>query len=86
VEVFGCSIQPGQLVHADKHGFLVVPEEDQAVLLEAVRFMDENECTTVIPAARGSAGKSFKETLTEMNGAGRDFKDAVRKKFHGSGN
>jgi len=86
VEAFGCSIQPGQLIHADKHGFLVIPEEDQAVLLEAVRFMDENECTTVIPAARGSAGKSFKETLTEMNGAGRDFKDAVRKKFHGSGN
>jgi hypothetical protein len=35
--------------------------------------------------ARGSAGKSFKEILAEMTRAGRDFKDAVRKKFHGSG-
>jgi len=85
VEVFGCSIRPGQLIHADKHGFVVIPEEDQAGLLEAVRFMDENECTTVIPAARGSAGKPFNETLAEMNRAGREFKDAVRKKFHGSG-
>ncbi len=85
VEVFGCSVRPGQLIHADKHGFLVIPEEDQVRLLEAVRFMDENECTTVIPAARGSVGKPFKEILAKMNKAGRDFKDAVREKFYGSG-
>ena len=25
VEVFGRTVQPGQLIHADKHGFLVIP-------------------------------------------------------------
>ena len=30
VEVFGVRVQPGQLIHADKHGFLVIPEEDEA--------------------------------------------------------
>ncbi len=25
VEVFGRQIQPGQLIHADKHGFLAIP-------------------------------------------------------------
>ena len=55
VEVFGQRIEPGQLIHADKHGFLAVPKEDEAKLLEAARFMDANECNTVIPAARGAA-------------------------------
>ena len=40
IEVFGTTVQPGQLIHADKHGFLVVPEEDEARLLEATEFMD----------------------------------------------
>ena len=26
VEVFGCKIQPGQLIHADKHGFMAIPK------------------------------------------------------------
>src|SRR5438093_747465 len=33
VEVFGRAVQPGQLIHADKHGFLVVPPEDERELL-----------------------------------------------------
>ena len=37
---FGRKVQPGQLIHADKHGFLVVPAEDEARLLEAAMFMD----------------------------------------------
>ena len=57
VEVFGRKIQPGQLIHADKHGFLAIPPEDEAGLLDAARFMDANECDTVIPAARGAAGR-----------------------------
>src|SRR4249920_3394309 len=28
VEVFGQRIEPGQLIHADKHGFLAIPPED----------------------------------------------------------
>lgn len=56
VEVFGRAVQPGQLIHADKHGFLAVPPEDETRLLDAARFMDENECRTLIPAARDTAG------------------------------
>ena len=62
VEVFGRVVRPGQLIHADKHGFLVVPEEDEAGLLEAARFMDSNECNTVIVAARSATGRSPEES------------------------
>ncbi len=82
VEVFGCTIRPGQLIHADKHGFLVIPEEDQEQLYDAACFMDANECNTVIPAARGTAGKSMTEILTNMHQAMNDFQQAVRDKFH----
>ena len=81
VEVFGRKVQPGQLIHADKHGFLVVPEEDEARLLEAARFMDSNECQTLIPAARSAAGKSFGQVLTEIDTAGAAFGKAAREKF-----
>ena len=40
ISVFGVSVRPGQLIHADQHGFLVVPEEDEAKLEEATSFMD----------------------------------------------
>jgi regulator of RNase E activity RraA len=81
VEVFGRVIQPGQLVHADKHGFLAIPVEDEARLLEAARFMDANECETLIPAARETAGKSTREVLDAINDAGRRFGENARAKF-----
>jgi 4-hydroxy-4-methyl-2-oxoglutarate aldolase len=51
VEVFGTEVKTGDLIHADKHGFLIIPEEDQSKILEASLFMDNNECETVINAA-----------------------------------
>lgn len=81
VEVFGRKVQPGQLIHADKHGFLVVPAEDEARLLDAARFMDTNECQTLIPAARESAGRSAKETCDAIDDAGRRFGAAARVHF-----
>jgi len=81
VEVFGRKIQPGQLIHADKHGFLAIPEEDEGRLLDATRFMDSNECKTVIPAGRGAAGKSTQEILDDMRTASEAFGAAVRTKF-----
>ncbi|MDP2338310.1 MAG: RraA family protein [Bacteroidota bacterium] len=51
VEVFGTKVNPGDLIHADKHGFLIIPVEDQSRILEAAIFMDNNECETVIHAA-----------------------------------
>src|SRR5436190_21001012 len=78
VEVFGRKILPGQLIHADKHGFLSVPVEDESRLLEAARFMDANECETLIAAARDTAGKGTAEVLGAINEAGRRFGENAR--------
>ncbi len=83
VEVFGRTVQPGQLIHADKHGFLVIPEEDQQGLLEAVRFMDSQECRTTIAATRASAGKTSEQAVEAINRAGAEFKAAVGRRFGG---
>ena len=56
VEVFGIPVRPGQLIHADRHGFLAVPAGEERGLLEATAFMDRNECETLIGAARYTAG------------------------------
>jgi 4-hydroxy-4-methyl-2-oxoglutarate aldolase len=66
VEVFGRRVSPGDLIHADKHGFIVIEPEDQPHMLEAARFMDANECQTVIPAARGSAALSSDQVLANL--------------------
>ena len=81
VEVFGTPVQPGQLVHADKHGFLAIPREDEPRLLEAARFMDANECETIIPAARDTAGKTTREILDAINAAGQRFGENAGAKF-----
>ncbi len=77
VEVFGCPVHPGQLIHADKHGFLVIPDEDQEQLLDAVLFMDNNECNTVIPAARTTAGKSIETILQNITEARKQSGEAI---------
>ena len=81
VEVFGRKIKPGQLIHADKHGFLVIPDEDQENILEASRFMDSNECKTLISSARNSWGKSPAEMLESFNKAATAFNNAALAKF-----
>jgi regulator of RNase E activity RraA len=81
VEAFGCRIQPGALIHADKHGFQVIPEEDQPRILQAAAFMDANECDTVIAAARDVAGKPMDEVLAALKTAGAAFRDAAAAQF-----
>ncbi len=81
VEVFGRTVSPGRLIHADKHGFLVIPPEDEGGLLEAARFMDSNECQTTIAAARAAAGKPVEQILAEMEAAQKAFREAAREKF-----
>ncbi len=81
VEVFGRKIAPGQLIHADKHGFLVIPNEDVENLLDAAIFMDNNECETVIAAARNATGKSTVEILENRKKAAEAFNVAAKKKF-----
>ena len=85
VEVFGTTILPGQLIHADKHGFLAVPSEDEARLLEAARFMDDNECNTVIPAAREARNLPAAEAVSNFEVAAQAFGNAVKAKFGESG-
>lgn len=85
VEVFGRSVNPGDFIHADKHGFLVIAPDEQAGLLEAARFMDANECETVIPAARGSAGLPSDQVLANLAEAGRQFGENARAKFQRGG-
>jgi len=81
VEVFGRKVLPGQLIHADKHGFLAIPDEDQEKILEAARFMDSNECKTMIRSARSTAGKSTDEILAGFNRAAAEFKESAVSKF-----
>lgn len=77
VEVFGRRIEPGQLLHADKHGFLAIPREDEAGLLEASRFLDDLECRTVIPAARAATGLTPAEALARLDEAGKAYAAAA---------
>ncbi len=85
VDVFGRKIKHGQLIHADKHGFLVIPDEDAEKLLDASVFMDSNECNTIIAAARNASGKPTKQILKELNEASALFGNAVKDKFGGKG-
>ncbi len=85
VEVFGRKISPGQLIHADKHGFMAVTKEEEPQLLEASLFMDNNECNTVIAAARSCAGLSSDEAVEQINAAGREFGKATKERFKREG-
>ncbi|MBI1842232.1 MAG: RraA family protein [Verrucomicrobia bacterium] len=85
VEVFGQKIVPGQLIHADKHGFLAVPSEDTAGLLQAARFMDANECNSVIAAARSLAGVPAEEVLARLDEAASAFRSAALARFQRPG-
>jgi 4-hydroxy-4-methyl-2-oxoglutarate aldolase len=85
VEAFGRKVSPGDLIHADKHGFLVIAPDEAPQLLEAARFMDANECDTVIPAARDTAGRTTEEILANINQAAAQFGRNAREKFHRGG-
>ena len=85
VEIFGRRVSPGDLIHADKHGFLVIEPEAWPRVLDAARFMDANECQTVIAAARGGAGLNSEELLATLAEAGAEFGKQTRAKFRRDG-
>jgi 4-hydroxy-4-methyl-2-oxoglutarate aldolase len=85
VEVFGRKINPGDLIHADKHGFIVITPDEQPELLDAAKFMDANECNTVIAAARETSGKSNEEILSALGDAAAKFGRNARAKFKRDG-
>lgn len=85
VEVFGRRVEPGQLIHADKHGFLAIPAEDEKDLLAAASFMDSNECNTVIAAARSGTANAQLEIVEKLAVAGKAFQRAAQEKFNRKG-
>lgn len=85
VQVFGQRVEPGQLIHADKHGFLAIPPGEEKGLLDAAVFMDQNECNTVIKSARGASGLTHAELLKQLNQSVTDFSEAARDKFRNPG-
>jgi regulator of RNase E activity RraA len=85
VEVFGQTIQPGQLIHADKHGFLAIPKEDEEQLLNASRLMDQFECQTVIPAGRYTQGLPAETVVERLREAGKEFQRLAKEAFQRQG-
>lgn len=85
VKVFGQTILPGQLIHADKHGFLAIPPGEEKGLLEAVKFMDDLECRTVISAARFVNGLERSRVLERIEEANRVFREESGRRFRRSG-
>ncbi|MCD7735940.1 MAG: RraA family protein [Lachnospiraceae bacterium] len=84
IEIYGTTVKPGMLVHADKYGFIAIEEEDFPHLLEGVRFTDSNECRTTIPASRGAVGESTDEVVERMRKAMLEFNknaDEFRRKI-----
>ena len=81
VEVFGTRVKAGDLLHADQHGFTIVPRDAQKRLLETARFMDDHECDSLIHVSRGAAGRGTKEILAAMKRGDARFGAAARRKF-----
>jgi regulator of RNase E activity RraA len=81
VEVFGLKIKSGQLIHADQHGFMAIPEEDQKGVFDATLFMDGNECTSVIEASQLLSGRSMSDTRAAMVEAEKRFSAAALSQF-----
>lgn len=81
VEVFGTRVTPGHLIHADKHGFIVIPPRDEPRVLEAARFMDAVECETKLAASWIPAGLSTTELLAHLNNADSTMSNLIREHF-----
>lgn len=73
IEIYGTTVKPGMLVHADKYGFIAIDPEDTEHLLEGVRYMDSNECKTTIPASRGGQGLSMDDIVNRLDAAMQEF-------------
>jgi len=65
--------RPGQLIHADEDGFLVIPDKNRTQLFQAVRFVDADERKTVTAAARETRSKPIEKTLETIDKACRKF-------------
>lgn len=80
VEVFGRTVRPGQLIHADQHGFLAIPPEDEPSLLDATLFMDRNEAA-ILAAAQNVDRLPQREHLKGIDQSINAFLAAARDKY-----
>lgn len=80
IEVFGTTIAPGDLIHADQHGFLTIPEEDHEQLFDAVSFLDDLEIKTLLSTAR-TEGLPPDKMVHALSEADRSYKQAYEKRF-----
>jgi 4-hydroxy-4-methyl-2-oxoglutarate aldolase len=85
INAFGCPVCPGQMILADQHGFLALPPEDEARLLDAVKFMDQLERRTKISAARGGSGRPLDALLDDIDRANQVFRQEALAKFKRAG-
>lgn len=81
VAVFGTTVIPGDLIHADKHGFMAIDAEDCEHLLEAVKFMDANECNHLLNLSRNTAGMALDRFIEEYAVAVDKFKSDAEEFF-----
>lgn len=76
VEVFGVDIKPGQLIHADQHGFLAIPPEDESRVLDASLIAHAAEAE-LLRAARAS-GLPHIAFLKQFDGAIQSYLKRIR--------
>ncbi len=67
VTVFGLTVTPGDLVHADRHGAVVVPPDVIEMLSAAIKKMQDTEMLILGPArAPGFSFKVFEQAWSEF--------------------
>jgi 4-hydroxy-4-methyl-2-oxoglutarate aldolase len=84
VTVFGTEVRPGELIHADQHGFMVIPEEDREGLAEASAFLDAAERSTMIGAAAEHRGTP-EEAAPKVQAAQQRYGAMVKERYGASG-
>ncbi len=70
VRVFGMVVKDGDLIHADRHGALVIPQDDIPNLAAAIRKLLETEKLVLDPArAEGFDFEAFEKAWAEFEAA-----------------
>jgi regulator of RNase E activity RraA len=70
VRVFGLTVHPGEFVHADRHGAVVVPEDVLPQLVEAIAKMRASEELILAPAREpGFDFEAFEKAWTAFEKA-----------------
>lgn len=78
VDVFGCKIKPGQLIHADQHGFLAIPFGEEKGLLQATRAMDQIECETLVEFHQSIRGRKSSENFSDFSEAFQNYSSKIK--------